>query len=303
MKWDSHLHSAETIISQYEGQIPLAAFLKDFFRHNPRMGAADRKSISAMVYGFYRLGHALGKASRTERILAGLFLCSGEKSPALDYLDPEWGSRTGAPFAEKIGLVASRAGSFSMEEVFPWKDALSQGMDPSGFSRSLLRQPRMFIRIRDGMHARVLGALTRAGVPLERLGSDCVALPAATKTDQILTDRSWYQVQDYSSQRTADFFQPDLLPLEGGALVWDCCAGSGGKSIMFHDLRPEADLWVSDSRATIIRNLRSRFREAGITRYRSSIIDLTAPGPLHFPERRADALIADVPCTGSGTWA
>ncbi len=303
MKWDSHLQSAATIINQFEGQIPLAAFLRDFFRHNPRMGSADRKSIAAMVYAFYRLGHALGKADPAQRILAGLLLCSKDPVPALEYMVPEWASHAGDTLSEKMELVARRTGPITLEELFPWKDQLSRGVEPSAFFRSLLRQPRMFLRIRDGMHDQVLGALAEAGVALERLGADGVALPAATKTGQILTDPSWYQIQDDSSQRTARFFNPDLVPLGRGALVWDCCAGSGGKSILFHDLHPEADLWVSDSRPAMIRNLRSRFRDAGITRYHSSVVDISGGALPPFHPRQAAVLIADVPCTGSGTWA
>jgi 16S rRNA (cytosine967-C5)-methyltransferase len=107
-------------------------------------------------------------------------------------------------------------------------------------------------------------------------------------------------VQDYNSQRTGEFFPP--VKHEPKETVWDCCAASGGKSIMLYDRYPYADLWVSDIRESILANLRQRFREAGIRSYKSFIADLAdnPPSPDLPP---VDLIIADVPCTGSGTWA
>ena len=57
MKFDNQLRYATNIIEQYDGRVPLSSWLKDFFRANKQMGSRDRKTVSQMVYGFYRLGH------------------------------------------------------------------------------------------------------------------------------------------------------------------------------------------------------------------------------------------------------
>jgi len=41
--------------------------------------------------------------------------------------------------------------------------------------------------------------------------------------------------------------------------VWDCCAGSGGKSIMLFDIHPGIELTVSDIRESVLANLKNRF--------------------------------------------
>ena len=69
MKYDNQLRYASSIVKQYDGQVPLAAWLKDFFRANKQMGSRDRKTVSEMVYGYYRLG-ANQYESVEERILA-----------------------------------------------------------------------------------------------------------------------------------------------------------------------------------------------------------------------------------------
>ena len=82
---------------------------------------------------------------------------------------------------------------------------------------------------------------------------------------------------------------------------WDACAASGGKSILAHDLFPEMEILVSDIRESILHNLKTRFRTAGIKKYHSFLADLSKQPP-PAAAVNADLILADVPCTGSGTW-
>jgi 16S rRNA (cytosine967-C5)-methyltransferase len=45
--------------------------------------------------------------------------------------------------------------------------------------------------------------------------------------------------------------------------LWDCCAASGGKSLLAVDTLGNIDLTVSDVRSSIIHNLKHRFAVAG----------------------------------------
>ncbi len=110
-------------------------------------------------------------------------------------------------------------------------------------------------------------------------------------------------MQDYSSQQTANFFQRQTANYKLQTLsVWDCCAGSGGKSIMLFDLNKNLSITVTDIRKSILINLEKRFKEAGIKKYQSFVADLSSVN-----SRRStpgyDLIIADVPCSGSGTWS
>ena len=109
-------------------------------------------------------------------------------------------------------------------------------------------------------------------------------------------------VQDASSQQIGEIFKPYLASLKGDINVWDCCAASGGKSIMLFDQNPNFNLFVSDIRASILVNLQERFQSAGIKKYTKFVADLTEKH-LALPQYKFDVIIADVPCTGSGTWA
>jgi 16S rRNA (cytosine967-C5)-methyltransferase len=76
---------------------------------------------------------------------------------------------------------------------------------------------------------------------------------------------------------------------------------------MVHDLVKGINISVSDKRPTIIHNLHKRFQKANIKDYISFIADLEKISQAELIERIEhqyfDIIIADVPCTGSGTWA
>ena len=168
-------------------------------------------------------------------------------------------------------------------------------------------QPDLFLRLRPGNEETVKRKLEDAGFNYEITSDTCLALPNSSKIDSVIELNKEAVIQDYSSQGVGEFFhmvrpgQPVPILRESGR-VWDCCTGSGGKSIMLYDLYPNIDLTVSDIRESIIINLKKRFKEAGITNYKSIVADVTDPGSrLPTPDFRL--ILADVPCTGSGTWS
>ena len=60
---------------------------------------------------------------------------------------------------------------------------------------------------------------------------------------------------------------------------------------------------VSDARESILANLKKRFEKAGIKKYRSLTLDLSKEKTQHsILNNQQSIIIADVPCTGSGTW-
>ncbi len=55
---DQHQEVAQKLIAAYQGQEPLAAYLKKYFAANKKHGSRDRKSISAFCYAHFRTMHA-----------------------------------------------------------------------------------------------------------------------------------------------------------------------------------------------------------------------------------------------------
>ncbi len=310
MRYHSYLNSTKNIIESYRGDIPLAAFLKKYFAANKKYGSKDRKQIAALCYNFYRLGKAIPDIPVSEKIIAAAFLCEHTHSDFLHFHKPEWNEIISKSVAEKIKILG-----FDIEAVFPWSDELSAGIEVQPFCKSFFDQPDLFLRIRPGKKDLVLKKLEDGGFHFEILparmtrsdgNDDCIALPNSTKLDAILEIDKEVVVQDRNSQRVLNYLK--VSGIKNPVSVWDCCAASGGKSILAYDiLNGKIELTVSDIRESILSNLKKRFSTAGIKNYKSFVADLSSANSedvaRQLPTANCQLLICDAPCTGSGTWS
>lgn len=299
-RYHSYINSAKTILERYNGEEPFASFLKKYFSANKKYGSKDRKQISNLCYCFFRLGKLVMNVSFEEKILTALFLCSGQPNEILAVLKPELNRKVNLSTVEKCSMLN---GQFSIFNVFPWKGEMSKGVDYEKFVTSFFIQPDLFLRLRPGKEKVVKEKLEKAGIQFEVLSDTCLALSNASKIDTLIELDNEAVIQDYSSQRTGQFFKPAIDNMQPVSL-WDCCAASGGKSLMAYDINPGIDLTVSDVRESILANLKKRFQKAGIKNYKSFIADLADPNfqssTFHLPP---SIIFADVPCSGSGTWS
>jgi 16S rRNA (cytosine967-C5)-methyltransferase len=302
MKYFSHLNTAVQLTEQYTGHHAFGDYAKEFFRAHKKYGSTDRRQIMQLCYAGFRTGKSMTGATAADRILTGLFLCSTEPNVLLEHLKPEWNEKALLSLEEKLSMPDH---SFSIKNIFPWQEELSEGIDHDAYCRSFLVQPNLFLRIRPGKEEWVKGKLKQEGIVFNEIGEACLALPNASKVDAVLEPDKEAVVQDLSSQHVAQ-----LIHMAGDHLdissVWDCCAGSGGKSIMAYDILDRIRLTVSDIRLSILENLEQRFLSAGIKSYSGFTADLAAnrfdPHDYFSSKTKFDLIIADVPCTGSGTW-
>lgn len=292
----SYLNSAATILSRYLGESPFHLYLKAFFRNHKKYGSRDRREIGNLCYCYFRLGKSLQEIEIEERILIGYFLCTKTQSQLLEVAKPEWQSEVSKSFEEKLEFLDIES---IRTEVFPWSEQLSKELDYESFLESFFIQPDLFLRLRPGNERLVCQKLQKKEIEFEVLSNSALAIPNSRKVDQVVELNREAVVQDLSSQRIGEVLKEVLK--QDARSVWDCCAASGGKSIMAYDINSRIKLTVSDVRPSILMNLKSRFRTAGISRYTSFEADLSSS----FTQIRNspfETIIADVPCTGSGTW-
>ncbi len=304
MKFDNLLRYAVRILDAYDGEIPLHNWLKSFFRENPQMGSRDRKQVSEMVYSYFRLGHTLKNIPMEKRIHIGLFLSNNIKEPILEHLNPEWHIHAEESKKIKIEIVKRNFPDFDPLEIFPWENLLSDGINHEAYCLSFLEKPRLFIRSRPGKETALTAKLSKKNIsfldadPVSALPFKSYSFVNGTKLDDVFLMNQEAVIQDLSSQKTALFLQSNK---NRESEIWDCCTGSGGKSILLADLYPECRLTVSDIRESILKNCTRRFEEAGIKPALLFKADLTDLNDL--PHHSFNFIVADLPCTGSGTWS
>jgi 16S rRNA (cytosine967-C5)-methyltransferase len=300
--FQKYLLYAASVISSYTGNEPFHLYLKKYFSLNKKHGSRDRKLISSLCYNYFRLGVGVSnEAGTNEKLLLSSFLCEADAHLLTDFFNVEWKTSAQSTLAGKLAVVKNE---FDAEKIFPFSSALSHEIDKRKFSLSFLIQPKLFIRIRPKFRNSVIRKIKNAGFLFEELSDSCLAFSNNQKVSESLDIDKEAVVQDYSSQRTVDIADQAMTKHKSAMSIWDCCAGSGGKSILAFDIFSSSQLTVSDKRKNILEELRLRFGRAGIVKYRLATADLQAPSfPVEFPSGLFDLIIADVPCTGSGTWS
>ena len=295
---DAYLQTADELIQSYRGGEPFHLYLNRFFAQHKKFGSRDRKHIAQLCYCWFRAGHALQHLDRKQQFLYALFLCSHSEDKLLQRLDATLFSEVEKNSNEKI-RTAEREIDFQPERLFPSAAELSPEIEPDIFCKSLLLQPKLYLRIRPGKEPHVISALQQHHIAFEKPSANCIAMDNSTKADAFLKIDEAVVVQDLNSQKALDLLK------EHGVLkkftAWDCCAASGGKSLLLLDTFSKAHATVSDVREAILHNLRSRFQRASVKSYRWFVRDAASEAPPHG--EKFDLIICDAPCTGSGTWS
>lgn len=295
MRFEQYMRSFLRILAAFEKNTPLAKFLPEYFRQNKQMGSNDRRNVSKLLYTYFRLGNALKNNNPEERLLIAEFLCTNVDSPFLKHFGSDLHKNINWPLAQKVAFL-EQSSDFKLDEVFPFWSHLSGEIDRDTFLRSLFIQPNLFIRANRGQTDWLERELRQAQIPFEQTDARCFALANGTALEKTIGTVG-YQVQDLSSQKTANYFRP-----EAGEFWWDACAASGGKSLLLNQIEPKVKLLVSDIRESVLRNLEQRFKSAGVANYLKEIVDLTQPLQFAYPKESFDGIILDAPCSGSGTW-
>ena len=290
----------EQILAEYDAKTPLHHFLKSYFKKYPKLGSRDRRGLSDAVYAWYRAGKSIqgGDDNPAIQRLAAMYLCGLRPKAFISFFPESWIENT-AGLGDRIAILQEEGLSIEPARIFPGAETLlSAGISDLEWQHSMLRQPGLFLRIRND-RTDVAARLQRAGIAFEWLSETCMALPNGTDVAPLLRPES-YVVQDASSQATGRF-----LTASAGELWWDCCSGAGGKSLLLKDANPSVSLLATDVRQSILNNLKDRFRLYHHTLNRTAVLDASdaATSAETIAGRRFDGIICDVPCTGSGTWS
>lgn len=308
-KWYSYLNSAQNIINLYDGKLPFHHFIKQHFKQFKKYGSKDRKWIAHLCYCNFRMGHALKNETLEIRILAAHFLTTPVADELLACFKPSWHTYLvkdkPATLRARINVLQQEFPDFNAEAIFPYTTQLGAIKDPAVFTTAHLIQPDVFLRIRADFGKKVTASLLANGIPFRQIGKDSLVIATGTALEHAVALNKEVVIQDLSSQKVAGLLELVKNETKGRELaIWDCCAASGGKTILAYDVLGENRLVVSDIRTSILKNLLSRLKEAELGLFDCFATDLAVAAPrIPLKTESIDLVIADVPCSGSGTWS
>lgn len=264
---------------------PADRIIADWFRPRRFAGSGDRRAVRELAYTAIRACGEVPESGRAAMLLLA------ERDPVLAGLFD--GARH-APVPIASGEPVARAG------IAPrWLEAaLAESGIAGDEAEALLARAPLDLRVN------TLKA-DRAGIRLPIAAEHTVApqglrLPANTPVEQWEAYHAGcIEVQDAGSQLACDAV--GALP---GESVIDLCAGAGGKTLaLAAAMRNRGSLLACDTDRARLSRLSPRAERAG-----AAIIEtlLLNPGreedALAGWRERADAVLVDAPCSGTGTW-
>lgn len=298
-----HILSAVHCLERHAPGKPFHFTLQNFFKSNRGFGSRDRRRIKAMCYAWFRLGYSLKLSEKGEQVAWAHMVLNNEQGDwtaalleAYD-LPVTWFDTS---LAERIKVLEDRF-EFSYQDLFPSPDQTSPMLDPDHFLESQLEQPLLWFRLTGksgGGHTQIETIRTEEGA---------IGVQIGTKLEEVPEWKNNIEIQDLSSQK----IMHELLK-EPFGMLWDCCAASGGKSLYLLDNQPNVQIMASDVRSNILSNLTTRTgrhqnrvwaAEIDMSDHFDTLTFRNRSGEKTIGKEEFDVILADVPCSGSGTWS
>lgn len=278
----------ETLAVVLRFEEPADAALRAFFRRHPSLGRRDRGEIAEAVFDVlrHRRLYAHLAQSAAGPLEARLLALSRERRdgrlevPAL-------------PFAVRCSLPDWLADALVT--------AYGAGRAES-LANALLASAPLDLRVNvlKSDPAAVVAALAAAGIEAQPLPQWPAALRVAGKPAlerSAAFESGWFEVQDLGSQLLAALAAP-----RRGQVVVDFCAGAGGKTLaLAAAMRSTGQVHACDVSAPRLLRMRRRLERSGATNVQPMAIADERDARLERLHARADAVLVDAPCTGTGT--
>lgn len=265
---------------------PADLLLRQFFRDQPQLGRRDRAAIAESAFDVLRqrrlYAHLAqsGSGPLEERLLdlsarRVELLVDGLPAPVRWSL-PDW-------------LYERLAGCFEPHDLASLAVAMLAPA-PLDLRANLLH----------GDRAQVIASLAAEGItgrphPLAPHAIRIDGKPALEQTAAWAAGR--FEVQDAGSQAIAHLVAP-----RRGQRVVDFCAGAGGKTLALAALmRGTGQVFACDPSPARLARMRPRLARSGASNVQPFAIDTEHDTRLDRLAARADAVLVDAPCSGTGT--
>jgi 16S rRNA (cytosine967-C5)-methyltransferase len=302
----------EAVLNRYQ---PVSMALTDWGKAHRFAGSGDRNAIGGLVYDALRhrasLAWALGSDAPRALAVAAAPLALGLTPEAvIDACNGAEHAPSTLTETERAGLASnlSDAPDAVRADIPEWlwpsfsrqfgEGAIAQG-------EALARRASADLRVNTLKSTpekvlKALSGLSAAPCPYSPIGIRVPAPIGAQRTPNLQAEAAfqagWFEIQDEGSQIAA------LLSGAGPRKqVLDLCAGAGGKTLALAALMQNTgQLYAYDADRHQLKPIFERIKRAGARNVQvlraGDEAALDALGP------RFDVVLADAPCTGSGTW-
>jgi 16S rRNA (cytosine967-C5)-methyltransferase len=273
----------EVVASARDDGPPADSIVTRYFKQRRYAGSKDRRAVRELVF------RAIRRSG--ERPDSGRAAIVGLADDEPDMLEL---------FGQPRGPEPVNAGEAAAPSAFipRWLEPELSPLIADGEFAALLERAPLDLRVNVARSSReeVLRDFP-AGVPTP-LSPWGIRLPSDSRVDDHPAyDAGLVEVQDEGSQLIALACDPR----DGDAIV-DLCAGAGGKALALAAAAPGARILATDSNRGRLSKLPDRAKRAGADIETRLLNPPNELGELEDSREKADVVLVDAPCSGSGTW-
>lgn len=317
MRHGALMQAAQEVLQDvFERHRPANMALAEWGRNHRFAGSKDRSAIGTLVFDVLRQKQSLAARMGDDRPRALVLAAAGE---ALG-LNAAAVSTAASEGTYAIGTLSEEEEA-GLARTVPPDAAVDVQADIPGWlvpslttvfhdrlvdeGQAMARRAPIDLRANTlkGNRHRLLKALERYNPELTPHAPDGVRIPAprpGKKAPAVERDtahgKGWFEVQDEGSQLAA------LLTGAGPRMqVLDLCAGAGGKTLaLAAAMQNTGQLYAYDKDKTQLRPIFERLKRS--TARNVQVLDAGEEQTLLDLGARFDVVLADAPCSGSGTW-
>lgn len=278
------------------------------FKQNSRWGARDRKFLASNTYDIIRNYRLIEETAINinPAYKNNFFFYFAVWQVINNYLLPEWEEFDSVNSIHINAVVTALKKNRKFRESFPdWMDDLM--VDELGEevwereSSALNEEADVVIRVNTIKcdAEKLMQEMSNSGIELEPINWMGLRDSFRLKTRKNIKNLpafldGFFEIQDASSQLIAPFLNP-----VADSIVIDACAGAGGKSLHIAAVMNNRGKIISmDVEQRKLDELAKRAQRAGIKIIETKLIN---DSTITLYKNKADYLLLDVPCSGSGT--